>query len=294
MTSSLRRGGDAPATIARNRQRGRLNTALVLRSLQSRRLEGRSRLRWRVRWSVLRDASPAAPLLRTRPPVGGLAATIARKFCCKPLKRWNPRPTFGAISEEPLSSTQRPLARLAGCSRRAVGVRRQPCLAATIARKFCCKPLKRWNPRPTFAGRSQAPQSRTQGPLARLAGSSRRAVGVRRQPCFAATIARKFCCKPLKRWNPRPTFAGRSQAPQSRTQGPPARLAGSSRRAVSVWRHSCLAATIARKFCCKPLKRWNLRPTFAGRSQAPRTRTQHPLGRLGAGSSQGATRLSVL
>ncbi len=41
------------------------NTALVLRSLRSRRLEGRC-----VPESVLRDASPAAPLLRTRSLLG--------------------------------------------------------------------------------------------------------------------------------------------------------------------------------------------------------------------------------
>ena len=62
----------------RNCQGVRLNTALVLRSRRRRRLEGRSRSRRGDRWSVLRDASPSAPLLRTRPSVGCLAVTGER------------------------------------------------------------------------------------------------------------------------------------------------------------------------------------------------------------------------
>ena len=116
---------------------GRPRHDLILRSPRSGRLEGRSRRRRRARWSLLRDLTPAAPLLRTRRQgrtAATLSVTVARKFRRKPLKKLIPRPAF-----------QRPPKPSAARMRRDRGPARPPLTRSGETRR-----------RPTITGKSGA------------------------------------------------------------------------------------------------------------------------------------------
>ena len=98
----------APSSLRREtveRLDGRPRHDLILRSPRSGRLEGRSRRRRRARWSVLRDATPAAPLLGTRRQgrtAATLSVTVARKFRLQTLEKVDSAP---GIALDPQFST---------------------------------------------------------------------------------------------------------------------------------------------------------------------------------------------
>ena len=287
----------APSSLRREtveRLDGRPRYDLILRSPRSGRLEGRSRRRRRARWSVLRDAPPAAPLLRTRRPgrtAATLSVTVARKIRRKPLKRLIPRPGLRRTRNfRPLrpAGTCFETRRFASLLSMRVASACQPPRRLTIARKFCCKPLKRLIPRPAFrrppkpsAARMRRNPGPARPPLTR-SGETRRRL----------TIARKFRRKPLKRLIPRPGLRPTRNFRPLRSAGPCFEM----RRFASLLSIGAASARpppwrlrIARKFCCKPLKRliprparssqadgaepprppWALDPGIAGRTDAP-------------------------
>ena len=243
---------------------GRPRHDLILRSPRSGRLEGRSRRRRRARWSVLRDATPAAPLLRTRRrgrTAATLSVTVARNFRCKPLKRLIPRPglrrTRNFRPSRPAGTCFETRRFALLLSMRSV-IAHPPPRRLTIARKFCCKPLKRLIPRPAFR-RSPKP----------LAARMRRDPGPARPPLTRSgetrrrlTIALKIRRKPLQRLIPRPGLRRTRNFRPSR----PAGTCFETRRLASLLSMRAASArpprrlTIARKFCCKPLKRLIPRP----------------------------------
>ena len=246
---------------------GRPRHDLIPRSPRSGRLEGRSRRRRRARWSLPRDATPAAPLLRTRRQgrtAATLSVTVARKIRRKPLKRLIPRPGLRRTRNLRPSRPARTCfetRRFASLLSMRAASARPPSRRPTIARKFCCKPLKRLNPRPAFrcppkpsAARMRRDPGPARPPLTR-SGERRRRL----------TITRKIRRKPLKRLIPRPGLRRTRNLRPSR----PAGTCFETRRFASLLSMRAASArppsrrpTIARKFCCKPLKRLNPRPAF--------------------------------
>ncbi len=83
-----------------------------------------------------------------------------------------------------------------------------PSRQTTVARKSHRKPLKRLNPRPGLRRSRHSRAARISG---RLSPAGAPAPG-RAPTCLRSTrgrtIARKFCCKPLKSLNPRPGLSG--------------------------------------------------------------------------------------
>ena len=192
-----RRGDPEPRRVARIRQGRRLNTGLVLKSLRSGRLEGRSRLRGGVRWRVLRDAPPAAPLLRMRPLLGCLGVTVAREILCKSLRTLKTGPGLAARPE----AAAWLLAVRAQAQRHAPSGKPLP----QVARKFRRKPLKTLKTGPGLAPGQGSPRGSC--PPLGQGGRSHAASG---KPL--PRVARKFRRKPLKTLKTGPGFALRPRS----------------------------------------------------------------------------------